>query len=166
LIPQGCIDTQRLQEIKYYYRMNTMKQQNIKTEEQFMSHDIWISISAGVVCLLLSVYSLIKQDQHIEGLLTVGMSVFFYIIIIAIYITKADFPLKMYFKYAYKDEFLNNIDINAYKHTSFAFGFCLIAVFYKSDEIPSEVSHATMAILYLSIMLLVYGASLLWQSRD
>ena len=68
-----------------------MKQQNIKTEEQFMSHDIWISISAGVVCLLLSVYSLIKQDQHIEGLLTVGMSVFFYIIIIAIYITKADF---------------------------------------------------------------------------
>ena len=141
-----------------------MKQQNIKTEEQFMSHDIWISISAGVVCLLLSVYSL--TNNNIEEMIVVGMSVLFYMVVTAIFMIKASFPLKMYFKYAYKDEFLNNIDINAYKHTSFAFGFCLIAVFYKSDEIPSEVSHATMAILYLSIMLLVYGASLLWQSRD
>ena len=164
MIPQGYIDTQRLQEIKYYYRMNTMKQQNIKTEEQFMSHDIWISISAGVVCLLLSVYSL--TNHNIEEMIVVGMSVLFYMVVTAIFMIKASFPLKMYFKYAYKDEFLNTIDINAYKHTSFAFGFCLIAVFYKSDEIPSEVSHATMAILYLSIMLLVYGASLLWQSRD
>ncbi|ATG59451.1 MULTISPECIES: hypothetical protein [Pseudoalteromonas] len=141
-----------------------MKQQDIKTEEQFMRQNIWFCISAGVVCLLLSVYSL--TNHNIEEMIVVGMSVLFYMVVTAIFMIKADFPLKMYFKYAYKDEFLNNIDINAYKHTSFAFGFCLIAVFYKSDEIPSEVSHATMAILYLSIMLLVYGASLLWQSRD
>ena len=141
-----------------------MKQQDIKTEEQFMRQNIRFCISAGVVCLLLSVYSL--TNHSIEEMIVVGMSVLFYMVVTAIFMIKADFPLKMYFKYAYKDEFLNNIDINAYKHTSFAFGFCLIAVFYKSDEIPSEVSHATMAILYLSIMLLVYGASLLWQSRD
>ena len=57
--------------------MNTMKQQDIKTEEQFMGQNIWISLSAGIVCLLLCVYSLIKQDQHIGGLLAVGMGVFF-----------------------------------------------------------------------------------------
>jgi len=146
--------------------MNIMKQQDIKTEEQFMGQNIWISLSAGIVCLLLCVYSLIKQDQHIGGLLTVGMGVFFYIVIVIIYLIKGGFPLKMYFQYAYKDEFLNTIDTNAYKHTSFAFGFCLLGVFYINDEIPTEFSHATMAIFYLGIMLLVYGASLLWQNRD
>ncbi len=54
-----------------------MKQQDIKTEEQFMGQNIWISLSAGIVCLLLCVYSLIKQDQHIGGFLAVGMGVFF-----------------------------------------------------------------------------------------
>lgn len=141
-----------------------MKQQDIKTEEQFMSHNIWISLSAGIVCLLLSVYSLIKHD--IEGLLFVGMGVLFYMIIMIIYVIKGGFPLKMYFQYAYKDEFLNTIDTNAYKHTSIAFGLCLLGVFYKSDEIPTEFSHAAMAVFYIGIMLLVYGASLQWQSRD
>ncbi|CAM4375360.1 hypothetical protein [Pseudoalteromonas ostreae] len=141
-----------------------MKQQDIKTEEKFMSQNIWLSISAGMVFLLLSVYSLIKHD--IEEILIVGMSVLFYMVIVIIYLIKAGFPLKMYFKYAYKDEFLNTIDTNAYKHTSIAFGLCLLGVFYKSDAIPSEVSHAAMAVFYLGIMLLVYGASLLWQSRD
>ncbi len=144
--------------------MDFMKQQDIKTEEKFMSQNIWLSISAGMVFLLLSVYSLIKHD--IEEILIVGMSVLFYMVIVIIYLIKAGFPLKMYFKYAYKDEFLNTIDTNAYKHTSIAFGLCLLGVFYKSDAIPSEVSHAAMAVFYLGIMLLVYGASLLWQSRD
>ena len=141
-----------------------MKQQDIKTEEKFMSQNIWLSISAGMVFLLLSVYSLIKHD--IEEILIVGMSVLFYMVIVIIYLIKGGFPLKMYFQYAYKDEFLNTIDTNAYKHTSIAFGLCLLGVFYKSDAIPSEVSHAAMAVFYLGIMLLVYGASLLWQSRD
>ena len=164
MIPQGYIDTQRLQEIKYYYRMNTMKQQDIKTEEQFMRQNIRFCISAGVVCLLLSVYSL--TNHSIEEMIVVGMSVLFYMVVTAIFMIKADFPLKMYFKYAYKDEFLNTIDINAYKHTSCAFGVCLIGVLYNNDSIPSEVSHANMAIFYLGIMLLVYGVSTLWQSRD
>lgn len=141
-----------------------MKQQDIKTEEQFMSHNIRISLSAGIVFLLLSVNSLIKHDN--EGLLSVGMGVLFYMIIMIIYVIKGGFPLKMYFQYAYKDEFLNTIDTNAYKHTSIAFGLCLLGVFYKSDEIPTEFSHASMAVFYIGIMLLVYGASLQWQSRD
>ena len=62
-----------------------MKQQ-YKNRRTIHGHDIWISLSAGMVCLLLSVYSLIKQDQHTEGLLTVGMSVFFYIIICYLYL--------------------------------------------------------------------------------
>ncbi|WP_282115158.1 hypothetical protein [Pseudoalteromonas arctica] len=141
-----------------------MKQQDIKTEEKFMSQNIWLSISTAMVCLLLSVYSLIKHDN--EGLLFVGLAVSFYVVIVIIYLIKGGFPLKMYFQYACKDEFLNTIDTNAYKHTSFAFVFCLLGVFYKGDEIAREVSHATMAVFYLGIVLLVYGASLLWQSRD
>ena len=39
-----------------------MKQQDIKTEEQFMSHNAWFCTSAGIVCLLLSVYSLTNHD--------------------------------------------------------------------------------------------------------
>ncbi|MBE0459017.1 MAG: hypothetical protein ACTJIB_17540 [Pseudoalteromonas prydzensis] len=140
-----------------------MKQQDIKTEEKFMSQNIWLSISTSMVFLLLSVYSLIKQDN--EGLLIVGM-VFFYGVIVVIYLIKGGFPLKMYFQYAYKDEFLNTIDTSAYKHSIFALVFCLLGIFYKGDAIASEVSHATMAVFYLGIMLLVYGTSLLWQSRD
>jgi predicted membrane channel-forming protein YqfA (hemolysin III family) len=141
-----------------------MKQQDIKIEEQFMRQNIRFCISAGIVCLLLSVYSLMKHN--IEGFLFVGMGVLFYMITVIIYVIKGGFPLKMYFQYAYKDEFLNTIDINAYKHTSIAFGLCLLGVFYKSDEIPSEFSHAAMAVFYLGIMFLVYGISTLWQSRD
>lgn len=144
--------------------MDFMKQQDIKTEEQFMGQNIFLSISTSIVFLLLSVNSVIKQD--IDGLLTVGMGVLFYIVIIAIYITKAGFPLKMYFQYAYKDEFLNTIDTSAYKHSIFALVFCLLGVFYKGDAIASEVSHAAMAVFYLGIMLLAYGTSLFWQSRD
>ena len=47
-----------------------MKQQDIKTEEQFMGQNIFLSISTSMVFLLLSVNSVIKQD--IDGLLTVG----------------------------------------------------------------------------------------------
>ncbi|KTF18659.1 hypothetical protein [Pseudoalteromonas sp. 10-33] len=141
-----------------------MKQQDIKIEELFMRQNIRFCISAGIVCLLLSVYSLIKH--YIEGFLFVGMGVLFYMITVIIYVIKGGFPLKMYFQYAYKDEFLNTIDINAYKHTSIAFGLCLLGVFYKSNEIPSEFSHAAMAVFYLGIMSLVYGISTLWQSKD
>ena len=144
--------------------MNFIKQQDIKTDEQFMSQNIWLSISTSMVFLLLSVYSLIKHD--IEEILIVGMSVLFYMVIVVIYLVRGGFPLKMYFQYAYKDEFLNTIDTNAYKHTSFALGLCFLGVFYKGDAIASEVSHAAMAVFYLGIVLLVYGVSLLWQSRD
>ncbi|BDF96268.1 hypothetical protein [Pseudoalteromonas sp. KAN5] len=141
-----------------------MKQQDIKTEEKFMNHNAWFCTSAGIVCLLLSVYSLIKHDT--EEILIVGMSVLFYMVIVVIYLIRGGFPLKMYFQYAYKDEFLNTIDTNAYKHTSFALGLCFLGVFYKGDAIASEVSHAAMAVFYLGIVLLVYGVSLLWQNRD
>ena len=144
--------------------MNIMKQQDIKTEEKFMSQNIWLSISTAMVCLLLNVYSLIKHDN--EGLLFVGLGVSFYVVIVIIYLIKGGLPLKMYFQYAYKDEFLNTIDTNAYKHLSFAFVFCLLGVLYSNDSIPSDVSHANMAMFYLGIMLLVYGASLLWQNHD
>ena len=144
--------------------MDFMKQQDIKTEEKFMSHNAWFTISAGIVCLLLSVYSITNHD--IEEMIILGMSVLFYMVVTAIFIIKAGFPIKMYFKYAYKDEFLNTIDINAYKHTSCAFGVCLLGVLYNNDAIPSEVSHANMAMFYLGIILLVYGISTLWQSRD
>ncbi|ATC88048.1 MULTISPECIES: hypothetical protein [Pseudoalteromonas] len=110
-----------------------MKQQDIKTEEQFMRHNIRFCISAGVVCLLLSVYSL--TNHNIEGMIIVGMSVLFYMVVTAIFMIKAGFPLKMYFKYAYKDEFLNTIDINPINiqvvHLGFAFlVFCIITIQY------------------------------------
>lgn len=63
-----------------------MKQQDIKTEEKFMSQNIWLSISTAMVCLLLSVYSLIKHDN--EGLLFVGLGVSFYVVIVIIYLIK------------------------------------------------------------------------------
>tara|TARA_B100000929_G_scaffold88059_1_gene68889 strand:+ start:152 stop:586 length:435 start_codon:yes stop_codon:yes gene_type:complete len=144
--------------------MDFMKQLDIKTEEKFMSQNIWLSLSTGMVFLLLSINSLSKHD--VEESLFVVMSVLFYVVLVIIYLIKGGFPLKMYFQYAYKDEFLNTIDTSAHKHTSFAIVLCLLGVSYINNAIPSEVSHAAMALFYLGIMLCIYGASLLWQNRD
>ncbi|WP_206012145.1 hypothetical protein [Pseudoalteromonas sp. Z1A8] len=71
-----------------------MKQQDIKTEEKLMSQNIWLSISLGMVCLLLSVYSLIKHDN--EGLLFVGLGISFYVVIVIIYLLNSSIKCNHY----------------------------------------------------------------------
>ncbi|MGO2373108.1 hypothetical protein NDQ71_13580 [Pseudoalteromonas sp. KG3] len=141
-----------------------MKQQDIKTEEKFMSHNAWFSIFIACSFLFASAYPLIKQLSAAPWLLVVGPLLF--IVILTIFFTRGGFSLSRSFSFTYKDEFLNAIDTIAYKHSGIALSFCMGGVYFTSDNFANEVSHATMAMIYMGVMLLVYGVSLLWQSRD
>lgn len=140
-----------------------MKQQEIKSEEKFMSQNAWFSIFMACTLLFASVYPLLKQTNTAPWLATLGLLVF--IAILIIFIAK-DFSLKRLFIFTYKDEFLNTVDTLAYKHSVIALSVTLGGVYANSDNIANEVSHATMAMLYITVILLVYGISILWQSRD
>ncbi|MCQ8880156.1 hypothetical protein NQT69_19355 [Pseudoalteromonas shioyasakiensis] len=140
-----------------------MKQQDIKTEEKFISHNAWFSIFMACTFLFAGVYPILKQTNTAPWLSTVGPLLF--ITILIIFIAKG-FSLSRLFVFTYKDEFLNTIDTLAYKHSGIALSFFIGGVYTTSDRFADSVSHATMAMFYITVMLLVYGISILWQSRD
>jgi hypothetical protein len=44
--------------------------------------------------------------------------------------------------------------------------FSMGAIFLLADELALNVSHSMMATFYLALMCLIYGVSIIWQSRD
>ncbi|WP_249365892.1 hypothetical protein [Pseudoalteromonas sp. NEC-BIFX-2020_002] len=82
------------------------------------------------------------------------------------FVMKGGFTRKMHCNLTYKDEFLNTIDTIAYKHIVIILMCSMGFTFFTSEAFLSDVPHSVMATFYLAITCLVYGASLLWQSRD
>jgi len=144
--------------------MDFMKQQNVKSEEKFMSQNAWFSVFMACSFLLASTYPIIKETNVAPWLLAVGFLL--YVVVCIIFLTRGGSSLRMRFSFTYKDEFLNTIDNIAYKHSGIALSFFMGSVYFTSDSFADEISHATMAMVYLGVMFLVYGVSLLWQSRD
>lgn len=139
-----------------------MKQQDIKTEEKFMSHNAWFSIFMGVTLLIISGYPML--DNTSAPLLFLGSAAFlgsFFMFVI-----RGGFTWRMKYHLTYKDEYLNTIDTIAYKHVVLGLLFSLGAVYILSDGLALDVSHSMMATFYLAVMSLIYGISILWQSRD
>lgn len=139
-----------------------MSKQDIQTEEKFMSHNAWFSIFMGITLLIISVYPMLKQTS--APLLFIGAAAFlgsFFMFVI-----RGGFTWKLGYRLMYTDEFLKTIDTIAYKHVVIGLLFSMGVIFLLSDDLALNVSHSMMATFYLAQMCLVYGVSILWQSRD
>ena len=139
-----------------------MSKQDIKTEEKFMSHNTWFSIFMGVTLLIISVYPMLKQTS--VPLLFIGGAAF--IGSFFMFVIRGGFTWKLGYRLTYKDEFLNTVDTIAYKHVVLGLVFSMGAIFLLADELALNVSHSMMATFYLALMCLIYGVSIIWQSRD
>ena len=139
-----------------------MKQQDIKTEEKFMAQNAWFSIFMGVTLLIISGYPMLNHTS--VPLLFLGSAAFlgsFFMFVI-----RGGFTWKLSYRLTYKDEYLNTIDTIAYKHVVLALLFSMGTVYLCSDSLALQVSHSMIATFYIAVMSLVYGISILWQSRD
>jgi hypothetical protein len=136
--------------------------QDIKTEEKFMSHNAWFSVFIGVALLIISVYPMLNHTS--APVLLLGSVAFlgsFFMFVI-----RGGFTWKLHYHLTYKDEYLNTIDTIAYKHVVLALLFSMGAAYLAADDLALDVSHSMMATFYLAVMCLVYGFSIIWQSRD
>ncbi|AXV64058.1 MULTISPECIES: hypothetical protein [Pseudoalteromonas] len=139
-----------------------MSKQDIQTEEKFMSQNAWFSVFMGITLLIISVYPALNQTS--APLLFLGSAAF--LGSFCMFVIRGGFTWKMKYRLTYKDEFLNTIDTIAYKHVVLGLLFSMGAVYLLSDELALDVSHSMMATFYLAEMSLIYGISILWQSRD
>lgn len=142
--------------------MDFMKQQDIKTEEKFMSHNAWFSIFMGITLLIISGYPITGNTS--APLLILGSAAFLGSFLM--FVIRGGFTWRMKYHLTYKDEYLNTIDTIAYKHVVLALLFSMGTVYLFSEGLTLHISHSTMATFYLAIMCLVYGISIFWQSRD
>lgn len=139
-----------------------MSNYDIKSEEKFMGQNAWFSLFMGVTLLIISVYPMLKQTS--APLLFIGAAAFlgsFFMFVI-----RGGFTWKLGYRLMYTDEFLKTIDTIAYKHVVLGLLFSMGVIFLLSDDLALNVSHSMMATFYLAQMCLVYGVSILWQSRD
>ena len=116
----------------------------------------------GVTLLIISVYPMLNQTS--APLLFLGTAAFlgsFFMFVI-----RGGFTWRMKYHLTYKDEYLNTIDTIAYKHVVLGLLFSMGGVYLLSDTLALEVSHSMMATFYLAVMSLIYGVSILWQSKD
>ena len=139
-----------------------MKQQGIKTEEKFMSHNAWFSIFMGITLLIISGYPIIGNTS--APLLILGSTAFLGSFLM--FVIRGGFTWRMKYHLTYKDEYLKTIDTIAYKHVVLALLFSMGTVYLFSEGLTLHISHNMMATFYLAIMCLVYGISTFWQSRD
>ena len=138
-----------------------MSSYDIKSEEKFMGQNAWFSLFMGFSLLIISVYPILNQTS--TPLLLLGTIAFlgsFFMFVI-----RGGFTWKMKYHLTYKDEYLNTIDTIAYKHVVLGLLFSLGGVYLFSDDLALSVSHSMMATFYLAVMSLIYGASILWQSK-
>lgn len=142
--------------------MDFMKQQDIKTEEKFMSHNAWFSIFMGITLLIISGYPIIGNTS--APLLILGSTAFLGSFLM--FVIRGGFTWRMKYHLTYKDEYLKTIDTIAYKHVVLALLFSMGTVYLFSEGLTLHISHSMMATFYLAIMCLVYGISTFWQSRD
>jgi len=139
-----------------------MSNYDIKSEEKFMGQNAWFSLFMGVTLLIISVYPMLNQTS--APLLFLGTAAFlgsFFMFVI-----RGGFTWRMKYTLTYKDEYLNTIDTIAYKHVVLGLLFSMGGVYLLSDTLALEVSHSMMATFYLAVMNLIYGVSILWQSKD
>ena len=139
-----------------------MSNYDIKSEEKFMGQNAWFSLFMGVTLLIISVYPILNQTS--ASLLFLGTAAFlgsFFMFVI-----RGGFTWRMKYHLTYKDEYLNTIDTIAYKHVVLGLLFSMGGVYLLSDALASEVSHSIMASFYIAVMSLIYGVSILWQSKD
>ncbi|WP_165726924.1 hypothetical protein [Pseudoalteromonas sp. SA25] len=139
-----------------------MSNYDIKSEEKFMGQNAWFSLFMGITLLIISVYSMLNQTS--APLLFLGTAAFlgsFFMFVI-----RGGFTWRMKYHLTYKDEYLNTIDTIAYKHVVLGLLFSMGGVYLLSDTFALEVSHSMMATFYLAVMSLIYGVSILWQSKD
>jgi len=139
-----------------------MSNHDIQSEEKFMGQNAWFSLFMGVTLLIISVYPLLNHTS--APLLLLGSVAFlgsFFMFVI-----RGGFTWKMKFHLTYKDEYLNTIDTIAYKHVVLGLLFSMGGVYLFSDDFALSVSHSMMASFYIAVMSLIYGTSILWQSKD
>lgn len=139
-----------------------MSSYDIQSEEKFMGQNAWFSLFMGVTLLIISVYPLLNHTS--APLLLLGPVAFlgsFFMFVI-----RGGFTWKMKFHLTYKDEYLNTIDTIAYKHVVLGLLFSMGGVYLFSDDFALSVSHSMMASFYIAVMSLIYGTSILWQSKD
>jgi len=139
-----------------------MKQQDIKTEEKFMSHNAWFSIFMGITLLIISGYPIIGNTS--APLLILGSTAFLGSFLM--FVIRGGFTWRMKYHLTYKDEYLKTVDTIAYKHVVLALLFSMGTVYLFSEGLTLHISHNMMATFYLAIMCLVYGISTFWQSCD
>ena len=139
-----------------------MKQQDIKTEEKFMSHNAWFSIFMGITLLIISGYPIIGNTS--APLLILGSTAFLGSFLM--FVIRGGFTWRMKYHLTYKDEYLKTVDTIAYKHVVLALLFSMGTVYLFSEGLTLHISHNMMATFYLAIMCLVYGISTFLQSRD
>ncbi|KTD98586.1 MULTISPECIES: hypothetical protein [unclassified Pseudoalteromonas] len=139
-----------------------MSNHDIKNEEKFMGQNAWFSLFMGVTLLIISVYPLLTQTS--APLLFFGTAAF--LGSFCMFVIRGGFTWKMKYHLTYKDEYLNTIDTIAYKHVVLGLLFSMGGVYLFSDDLALEVSHTMMASFYLAVMCLIYGVSILWQSKD
>ena len=139
-----------------------MSNYDIKSEEKFMAQNAWFSLFMGITLLIISVYPILNQTS--ASLLFLGTAAFlgsFFMFVI-----RGGFTWRMKYHLTYKDEYLNTIDTIAYKHVVLGLLFSMGGVYLLSDTLALEVSHSMMAAFYVAVMSLIYGVSILWQSKD
>ncbi|MET6757239.1 hypothetical protein [Pseudoalteromonas sp. NCIMB_1079] len=139
-----------------------MSNYDIKSEEKFMGQNAWFSLFMGVTLLIISVYPMLNQTS--APLLFLGTAAFlgsFFMFVI-----RGGFTWRMKYHLTYKDRYLNTIDTIAYKHVVLGLLFSMGGVYLLSDTLALEVSHSMMATSCLAVMSLIYGVSILWQSKD
>ena len=139
-----------------------MSNYDIKSEEKFMGQNAWFSLFMGITLLSISVYPMLNKTS--APLLFLGTAAFlgsFFMFVI-----RGGFTWRMKYHLTYKDEYLNTIDTIAYKHVVLGLLFSMGGVYLLSDTLALEVSHSMMAAFYVAVMSLIYGVSILWQSKD
>lgn len=114
----------------------------------------------GITVLIVSIYPLI------EGYETIGNFIFGIAFLgsFIMFCLQGGLKSKKIFM-DYQDEFLSTISTTAFKHSAYGLigAFILASIF--SGNILADVTHASMALIYIGVGSITYGLSLIWQSR-
>jgi len=137
-----------------------MSLQNAKSEEKFMSHNAWLSVFMGITVLIVSIHPFVEGYETIANF-TFGIAFLGSFIMFCLQGGLKSKKLYM----DYQNEFLSTINTKAFKHSAYGLigAFILASIF--SGNILADVTHASMALIYLGIGSITYGLSLIWQSR-
>ncbi|GMM85392.1 hypothetical protein [Pseudoalteromonas sp. MTN2-4] len=140
-----------------------MTKLEVKNEEKHIALSGWFLLALGTM-LIFMVISDVFSDSENKQFFNTGFVVLF-VGIAVFYKIKAFFNSKKYTG-GYQDEFIKQMNHNAYRHAFYCTVGVIFAVWVIGDAISIPFTHETMSLVYLATASLSYGASVIWQNRD